>query len=46
MKFFRILPEVRQHLVLIVQLHSEHRIGQSFQHRRHNFDCVFLSHTC
>jgi hypothetical protein len=32
--------------VLIIQLHAEHGVGQSFQHRRHHFDCVFLSHTC
>jgi hypothetical protein len=31
--------------VLVLQLHLEHRIGERLEHRRFDFDCVFLGQT-
>src|ERR1700680_2231519 len=33
---------MRQHLVLVVQLHPEHRVRQRLDHRGHHFDGIFL----
>ena len=43
MKFLRIFPgNVREHLVLVFQLHPKHRVGQRLNHGGHHFDGVFL----
>jgi hypothetical protein len=33
---------VSQHLMLVLELHFEHRVRQRLENRRHNFYCVFL----
>src|ERR1039458_7693020 len=37
--------DVRQHLVLVLQFHLEHGIGQGFNHHRHYLNRVFLTHS-
>src|SRR5215468_7096639 len=36
--------DVREHLMLVFQLHLEHRVGQRFHDRRHDLDCLVLGH--
>src|SRR5262249_11013670 len=36
---------VRQHLMLVLQFNPEHRIRQRFQHRCHDFNRVFFTHS-
>lgn len=37
--------DVCENLVAVIQLNTEHRVGQSFNHRAFNLDdAVFLSH--
>src|SRR5271166_5338234 len=37
--------DVRQNLVLVLQLNLEHGIGQRLDHHRHDFNRVFLTHS-
>src|SRR5271156_5155372 len=34
---------MRQHLVLVLQLHAKHRVRQRLNHGRHYFDGIFFS---
>src|SRR5215510_7650510 len=36
--------DVRQHLMLVLQLHFEHRVGQRLHDRRHDLDGLFFRH--
>src|SRR5271157_3575827 len=36
--------DVREHLMLVLQFHPEHGIGQRLDHRRHHLNRVFLTH--
>src|ERR1700730_12950616 len=40
--FAHLAGNVRQHLMLILQLHSKHGVRQRLNHRGHNFDGVLL----
>src|SRR5437879_2958660 len=40
--FAHLARNMRQHLVLIVQLHPKHRVRQRLDHRGHHLDGVFL----
>src|SRR5260370_1415263 len=40
--FAHLAGDVRQHLMLVFQLHAKHGIGQRLDHRSHDFDGVLL----